>query len=111
VNCAICGMVGRLVDYPRDVADEFRCFHSRSPEEQESDAIDPDTIVEGIVACQHVYGIGVYVPEQDVWGHVNVTAMGVAQVRDFVDHPAIGAHLRLQVLGRTPSGQLRLTVI
>jgi hypothetical protein len=94
------------------VANEYRCFHSRTPEEQESQEIAPDTTVEGVVTCQHVYGIGVYVAEKDVWGHVNVTAMGVERVReDFVDHPAIGAHLRLQVLGRTPTGQLRLAVI
>ncbi|KRF40696.1 hypothetical protein [Terrabacter sp. Soil810] len=94
------------------MANEYRCFHSRTPEEQEPDGIDPDMILEGVVACQHVYGIGVYVPEQEVWGHVNVTAMGVARVREnFVDHPAIGTHLRLQVLGRTPNGQLRLAVI
>jgi hypothetical protein len=94
------------------VANEYRCFHSRTPEEHESDDIDRDTIVEGVVACQHVYGIGVYVAEREVWGHVNVTVMGVERVREgFVDHPAIGTHVRLQVLGRTPSGQLRLAVI
>ncbi|GAB3057238.1 hypothetical protein GCM10027053_18640 [Intrasporangium mesophilum] len=94
------------------MANEYRCFHSRRPEDQEPDAIDPGTIVEGVVACQHVYGIGVYVPDQEFWGHVNVTAMGVERVREsFADHPAIGARLRLQVLGRTPTGQLRLSVI
>jgi hypothetical protein len=61
--------------------------------------------------CQHVYGIGVYVAEQDVWGHVNVTAMGVERVgENFADHPPIGTHLHLRVLGRTHSGQLRLAV-
>jgi hypothetical protein len=91
---------------------EYRCFHSRTQDEQEPDGIDPEEVVEGVVACQHVYGIGVYVPEQGVWGHVDVTAMGVERVReDFVDHPAIGANLRLKVLGRTPNGQMRLAVI
>jgi hypothetical protein len=94
------------------VANEYRCFHSRTPEEHESAVIDVETTVEGVVACQHVFGIGVYVPAREVWGHVNVTEMGVERVReDFADHPAIGAHLRLRVLGRTPNGQLRLAVI
>jgi hypothetical protein len=73
--------------------------------------METDTIVDGVVACQHVYGIGVYVPGREVWGHVNVTEMGADRVReDFVDHPPIGAHLRLRVLGRTPNRQLRLAV-
>ena len=94
------------------MANEYRCFHSRTPEEQELSEINPETIVEGVVACQHVYGVGVYIPDLEVWGHVNVTEMGVERVReDFADHPAIGAHLRMRVLGRTPNGQLRLTVI
>jgi hypothetical protein len=85
------------------VSNEARCFHSRTADEQETAAIAPDTVVHGVVACQHVYGIGVYVPELEVWGHVNVSAMGVERVREnFVDHPAIGTHLRLQVLGQTP---------
>jgi hypothetical protein len=54
----------------------------------------------------------VYVPALDVWGHVNLTEMGARLVReDFVDHPAIGLHVRMRVLGRTPSRQLRLAVI
>jgi hypothetical protein len=94
------------------VANEYRCFHSRSPEEQESDDIDLNTIVEGVVACQHVYGIGVYVCEQGVRGHVNLDAMGIDRVREgFVDCPPIGAHIRLKVLGRTPNGQLRMALI
>jgi hypothetical protein len=94
------------------VANDYRCFHSRTPEEQESVGIALDTIVEGVVACQHVFGIGVYAHEQGVWGHVNVTEMGVERVREgFVDHPAIGVHLCLRVLGRTPNGQLRLAVV
>ena len=73
--------------------------------------METDTIVDGVVACQHVYGIGVYVPGREVWGHVNVTEMGADRVReDFADHPPIGAHLRLRVLGRTPNRQLRLAV-
>jgi hypothetical protein len=88
------------------------CFHSRRPEEQEAADLDPDLLVDGVVACQHVFGIGVYVPALDVWGHVNLTEMGARLVReDFVDHPAIGMHVRMRVLGRTPSRQLRLAVI
>jgi hypothetical protein len=94
------------------VANEYRCFHSRTPEEQEEVDLVPGSSIDGVVACQHVYGIGVYVPDLEVWGHVNVTEMGVEQVgADFHDHPAIGAHLMLRVLGRTPDGQLRLAVV
>lgn len=94
------------------MANEYRCFHSRAPEEQETAQVEPGTDLDGVVTCQHVFGIGVYVPAADIWGHVNVTAMGVEKVRDgFLDHPAIGAHLRLHVLGRTPTGQLRMSVI
>jgi hypothetical protein len=94
------------------VANEYRCFHSRTAEEQEEVELVPGISAEGVVVCQHVYGIGVYVPDLKVWGHVNVTEMGVEKVgTDFRDHPAIGARLTLRVLGRTPDGQLRLAVV
>lgn len=94
------------------MASKYRCFHSRTPEQQERDVISPEAILDGVVVCQHGYGVGVYVPEREVWGHVNVTAMGVVVAReDFADYPVVGAHLRLHAEGRLPNGQLRLAVI
>lgn len=90
---------------------DYRCFHSRSFEEQETTAIGPGTELVGVVACQHVFGIGVYVPTSDVWGHVDVTALGREHVPpDFSGHPAIGSHVRLKVLGRSANGQIKLAV-
>jgi hypothetical protein len=90
---------------------EYRCFHSRTPDDQETATPEEGTIANGVVVCQHVFGVGVFLVDLDIWGHVNVTHLGLDQVREnFVDHPAIGAHLTLTVFGRTPSGQLRLGV-
>jgi len=67
--------------------------------------------VEGVVACQHVFGIGVYVPDLEVWGHVNVTAMGVQSVReDFVDHPPLARTFGCECWAG-PQRTLRLAVI
>ena len=96
---------------PPSVPDEYRCFHSRRDDQHESVEFDAGTIVDGVVVCQHHYGVGVNVAGHDVWGHVDVTALRVEPGRGLAGTPAIGAHLRMGVLGRTPSGQLKLAVV
>jgi hypothetical protein len=63
----------------------------------------------GVVVCVHVFGLGVYLPDQGAFGHVNVTAMGVEATRSLDDYPAVASRLEVQVLGYT-GDQLRLAV-
>lgn len=69
--------------------------------------------VNGIVVCLHVFGLGVYLPEADAFGHVNVTEMGVESATRFPDdYPQIGARLSMIVLGHSGQQlQLRLRVV
>ena len=66
-------------------------------------------MIEGVVVCMHVYGLGVYLPRHGAFGHVNVPVMGVERTRSVDDYPGIGARLSLQTLGYAGS-QLRLAV-
>jgi hypothetical protein len=64
----------------------------------------------GIVVCAHVIGVGVYLPDQEDFGHVNASVLGLATPIQFEDYPAVGTLLSLTVFGRSPAGQLRLGV-
>jgi hypothetical protein len=85
--------------------DEVSCFHSEPPGAGEILAEDLETV--GVVVCAHVFGVGVYLAEEDAWGHVNTPALTPGADGQIV-LPAIGARLPLRVLGYTGTGQLRL---
>lgn len=73
-----------------------------------------DRLMEGrveqaVVVCVHVFGLGLYLPGVDAFGHVNVPVMGVEVTRTLDDYPAVGARLSVKVLGYTAQ-QLRLAV-
>jgi hypothetical protein len=66
---------------------------------------------EGVVVCVHVYGLGVYLPEHQTFGHVNTPAMGVERASSLDEYPSIGTRLSLRTLGYAGSQrQLRLQV-
>jgi hypothetical protein len=86
--------------------DGVSCFHSDPPAGGEALAEDLETV--GMVVCAHVFGVGVYLLEEDAWGHVNTPALTPAADGKIV-LPAIGARLPLRVLGYSGTGgQLRL---
>jgi len=62
-----------------EMNDDFRCFHSNPPRLGSTSELTAETPVQGVVVCIHVFGLGVYLPREDAFGHVNVTAMGVEQ--------------------------------
>lgn len=85
--------------------DEVSCFHSDPPGAGETLAEDLETV--GMVVCAHVFGVGVYLAEEDAWGHVNTPALTPGEDGKIV-MPSIGARLALRVLGYSCTGQLRL---
>jgi hypothetical protein len=75
------------------------CLHSDPPSAGETLAEDLETV--GMVVCAHVFGVGVYLAEEDAWGHVNTPALTPCKDGKVVI-PSIGARLPLRVLaGRT----------
>jgi hypothetical protein len=70
---------------------------------------DGELIAEAVVVCVHVFGLGVYLPHQRTFGHVNVPVMGVEQTRSLDDYPYVGARLSVRALGYA-GRQLRLAV-
>jgi hypothetical protein len=86
--------------------DGVRCFHSDPPDRKNA-ALPERAEAAGIVVCGHAFGVGVYLPEQSAWGHVNLPAL--ARLPDGSPQiPRIGEHLPLVVLGYSGTGQLRL---
>jgi hypothetical protein len=66
-------------------------------------------MTEGVVVCVHVYGLGVYLPRHEAFGHVDVPAMGLERTRGIDDYPRVGTCLSVRTLGYA-AGQLRLAV-
>lgn len=89
--------------------DDFRCFHSNPPTLGSTDELTSGTLVDGVVVCIHAFGLGIYLPRERSFGHVNVTAMGVEQTKGLEYYPTVGTALALRVLGYS-GGQLRLAV-
>ena len=90
------------------MSDQFRCFHSDPPRPEPERPLTVDTLVDGVVVCVHVFGLGIYLPSEDAFGHVNVTVIGVERTRGLDDYPAVGERLGLRVLGYSRTHQLRL---
>ena len=93
----------------RPMTDDFRCFHSDPPPLGSTEELTAGTPVEGVVVCIHVFGLGIYLRRERLFGHVNVTAMCVEQTHGLDDYPPVGIGLALRVLGYS-GGQLRLAV-
>jgi hypothetical protein len=85
--------------------DGVNCFHSDPPAVGEPLAAGQEMV--GIVVCSHVFGVGVYLAEEEAWGHVNTPALAPDSDGKIV-LPPIGARLPLRVLGYSGTGQLRL---
>lgn len=85
--------------------DGVSCFHSDPP--AAGDALTENLETVGMVVCAHVFGVGVYLAEQDAWGHVNTPALEPREDGKIVI-PSIGERLPLRVLGYSGTGQLRL---
>lgn len=102
------GQVGSLV-----VADVLKvegwCMHSQPPAGRT--AITEGTLCEGVVVCVHRFGVGVYLPSEADFGHVDVPFLGAGPFRDLDDYPVVGSFLSLQAVGRNGFGQLRLHVL
>lgn len=62
----------------------------------------------GVVVCLHPYGLGVYLPAEHTFGHVDAPMMGVATTSGLDDYPPVGSVLSLTVLGYSGTDQLRL---
>lgn len=91
------------------MANETWCFHSYPP------TLGPHRLssgeaVSGLVVCIHPFGVGCILIEREDFGHVNVTELGRATPKGMTDYPLIGERLRLEVLGYSGTGQLRLRV-
>jgi hypothetical protein len=67
-------------------------------------------VVRGVVACIHVFGLGIYLPEERCFGHVDVIHMGIERTSGLDDYPQVGGMYALVVLGHNRLGQLRLRI-
>lgn len=67
-------------------------------------AVGQDVV--GMVVCSHIFGVGVYLAEGDMWGHVNTPALAPDDDGEIV-LPSIGQRLSLRVLC-SGTGQVRL---
>lgn len=71
---------------------KVRCFHSDPPERAAPDLPSRHEVL-GVVVCVHVFGVGVYLPDDSAWGHVNPPAF--ARTADgSLEVPSIGAGCR-----------------
>lgn len=91
------------------VANEVRCFHSHPPSDE--DQLAEGTEVRGVVVCVHPFGIGVYLPEKRVFGHVDAIFLGRPNPGGLPDYPGVGSDVELTAVGYSGGGQLRLRVI
>jgi hypothetical protein len=70
--------------------------------------------VRGIVVCHHVYGLGIYLPDRDEYGHVNITAIKPPgeRIDGPADFPPVGGPIEGTVLGYTGvDQQLRVSMV
>jgi hypothetical protein len=70
--------------------------------------------VQGVVVCHHQYGLGVYLPDRDEYGHVNITSIKPPgqRIDGPADFPPIGSEVEGTVLGYTEiDSQLRITLV
>ena len=68
-------------------------------------------VVRGEVVCHHPFGLGLYLPDHDSYGHVNIPEVSDVVVHGPNEFPPIGTQGSARVLG--PSGgtdQLTLTL-
>jgi hypothetical protein len=77
----------------------------------ENDRLSEGAQVSGIVVCHHHYGLGVYIPGRDEYGHVDIPFVGPGRLRGPEDFPTIGADVDATVSGYTGiHAQLRLWI-
>ena len=67
------------------------------------------TFVRGVVVCHHPFGVGIYLDDEDQYGHVDVSHIRDGLVRGSEDYPGLGVRTSAVVLGYSGLGQLRLT--
>jgi predicted RNA-binding protein with RPS1 domain len=65
--------------------------------------------VRGEVVCRHPFGVGLYLPDQRTYGHVDGIQMPDS-VSSPADYPEIGSPVRARVLGVADGRQLRLSL-
>ena len=88
-------------------------MHSRGAElfRREGDRLQAGAAVHGIVVCHHAFGMGVYLPDRDEYGHVDITAISSHRLRGPEDFPEIGSEVEATVAGYSGRyDQLRLLV-
>jgi len=66
---------------------------------------------EGVVVCVHPFGLGVYLGDEQAFGHVDVPMMGRPLAQELTDYPSVGSTLHLEALGYSGLGQLRMRVL
>lgn len=77
----------------------------------QSDRLSEGAQVNGIVVCHHHFGIGIYIPDRDEYGHINLPSIGPGPLRGPQDFPPIGATVNATVFGYTGlDAQLRLWI-
>ena len=70
--------------------------------------------VHGVVVCHHHYGLGLYLPDRDEYGHVNITSIKPPgeRIDGTADFPPVGSQVDGTVLGYTGiDSQLRITLV
>ncbi len=93
------------------MSNEVRCYHSHPPTSPSSD-LEAGQAVRAVVVCIHVFGLGVWLPEQAVFGHVNVDLKWVPSPSALDDYPTVGTLLTANVLGYSGARhQLRLELV
>jgi hypothetical protein len=73
--------------------------------------LQPGEVVCGEVVCHHLFGLGLYLPDHDTYGHVNITNVADAVVRGPDEFPPIGSKVWARSFGIRGDGrQLDLTM-
>lgn len=74
-------------------------------------AVPVGVVVRAEVVCQHPFGLGLYLPEIDTYGNVNIVNIPShdgAIVSGPAQFPKIGSSVRARSLGVSGNGQLTL---
>lgn len=108
LTCRCADVVNPLSSTLLNVANEVRCFHSHPPKRETR--LSDGTEHRGVVVCLHPFGLGVFLPDQETFGHVDTPMMGRSATSGLDDYPPVGSVVLLTVLGYSGLEQLRLSV-
>jgi predicted RNA-binding protein with RPS1 domain len=73
--------------------------------------IQPGEVVRGEVVCHHPFGLGLYLPDHDTYGHVNIPNVADTVVHGPDEFPPIGSKVWARSFGIRGDGrQLNLAM-